>query len=326
MQFLLITLIIYAISELSIYIFQLVIFMNTRSIKHRSMHELRTCAYQAFPPVNPDTMHLSPIPGLDTEWQMYFQYTCDHHLSPSYFHVQEFYEIIVIIHSNRKYLTETTLFDAGYGDVLLFAPGERHMGIHVKDALYERYYYYIHPLLLRQLPEGDRIASLFHSSSRVKNRISIPNDVFGELIPKEILQQGANAEPLTLLSLFYQLLSHLLQIRNKQSELSDTTHQQLSEILHYINSSYANIPSAAAIAEHFSISPSYMARLFRDSLAISPYQYLMHIRLDEARRMLEQGASVTEACYSCGFGDCSRFIQYFKREMGTTPSKMRKQK
>lgn len=283
-------------------------------------------AYLSYPPVDDSSIHLSPIPGLNLDWQVFFLYGCENHISPPFFHVQEYYEIIVIIHSNRKYLTDTTLFDAGYGDVLLFAPGERHMGIHVKDPLYERYYFYIHPLLLRQLPEGARIAALFQRTSHIKNRISIPKEVFGELIPKEIILQGANAEPLTLLSLFYQLLSRLLQIQDGQPEVSDTTNQLLSEILHYINSSYANIQSASAIAEHFSISPSYMTRLFRDSLSISPYQYLMHIRLDEARRMLEQGATVTEACFSCGFGDCSRFIQYFKREIGITPAKIRRRK
>jgi len=281
-------------------------------------------AYLSYPPVGENAVHLSPIPGLDLDWQVFFLYDCENHFSPSFFHVQEYYEIIVIINSNRKYLTETTLFDAGYGDVLLFVPGERHMSIHVKDPLYERYYFYIHPLLLRQLPEGARIAALFHRSAHIKNRISIPKDVFKELIPKDIFMQGTNAELLTVLSLFYQLLSRLLQIQDNQTEASDTTNLLLSEILHYIDSSYANIPSASAIAEHFDISPSYLARLFRNSLAISPYQYLMHIRLDEARRMLMKGASVTEACYACGFSDCSHFIQYFKRKMGITPAKLRK--
>lgn len=95
-------------------------------------------------------------------------------------------------------------------------------------------------------------------------------------------------------------------------------------ILNYINTSYADILSASAIASHFSISSSYLSRLFRESLELSPYQYLMHIRLDEARRMLMKGASETEACYACGFSDCSHFIQYFKRKMRITPAKLRK--
>lgn len=297
--------------------------MKTTYSQNGNAHD-KTVQYLSYPPVYDDAVHISPVPGLDLEWQVFFQYINEKHISPPFFHVQEYYELIVIIHSNRKYLTDTTLFDAGFSDVLLFAPGERHMGVHVKDPHYERYYFYIHPLLLRQLPESTRIASLFHRDSNIKNRISIPKDIFGELIPKDIFIQGANAEPLTVLSLFYQLLSRLLQIQDDQPEVSDTSNQLFSEILHYINSSFANIPSASAIAEYFAISPSYLARLFRDSLDISPYQYLMHIRLDEARRMLEQGVSVTEACFACGFGDCSRFIHYFKREMGITPSKMRK--
>ena len=280
-------------------------------------------SYHTTPPLEPSAVHLTPIPSLHSEWQLYFQYCCNDHISPPYFHVQEFYEIIVLIRTYRKYLTETTLFEAGSGDVLLFAPGERHMGIHIKDPMYERYYFYMHPQLIEHLPERERIVQLFHRSSYIKNRITLPRDIYDTLTQKKILMQTSDIDPLMLISFFYQLLSHLIQIPETTSGAVAANNSLLTDILNYINTSFADIQSASAIASHFSISSSYLSRLFRESLELSPYQYLMHIRLDEARRMLMRGASVTEACYACGFNDCSHFIQYFKREMGITPAKLR---
>ena len=44
-----------------------------------------------------------------------------------------------------------------------------------------------------------------------------------------------------------------------------------------------------------------------------------------AKRILEQGASVTEACYESGFNDCSYFIKCFRKSVGFTPYQYRKQ-
>jgi len=298
--------------------------MNDQNSLHVAQKNSPRTSYQITPPLDSHAVHAAPIPSLYSDWQFYFQYCCNDHISPPFFHVQELYEIIVLIRTYRKYLTETNLFEAGSGDVFLFAPGERHMGIHIKDPMYERYYFYIHPLLIAQLPDSERILHLFHRTSYIKNRITLPKDIYDTLTPKKLLIQSADIEPLTPISFFYQLLSHLMQIPETTTGVINAANNLLTEILNYINTSYADIPSASAIASHFSISSSYLSRLFSELLELSPYQYLMHIRLDEARRMLMKGASVTEACYACGFSDCSHFIQYFKRKMGITPAKLRK--
>jgi len=264
--------------------------MNDQNSLHVAQKNSPRTSYQITPPLDSHAVHAAPIPSLYSDWQFYFQYCCNDHISPPFFHVQELYEIIVLIRTYRKYLTETNL----------------------------------HPLLIAQLPDSERILHLFHRTSYIKNRITLPKDIYDTLTPKKLLIQSADIEPLTLISFFYQLLSHLMQIPEATTGVINAANNLLTEILNYINTSYADIPSASAIASHFSISSSYLSRLFRESLELSPYQYLMHIRLDEARRMLMKGASVTEACYACGFSDCSHFIQYFKRKMGITPAKLRK--
>jgi len=46
----------------------------------------------------------------------------------------------------------------------------------------------------------------------------------------------------------------------------------------------------------------------------------MAVRLDAARRMLLDGAPVTNVCYDSGFSNLSHFIHIFKRRFGCTPS------
>jgi AraC-like DNA-binding protein len=83
---------------------------------------------------------------------------------------------------------------------------------------------------------------------------------------------------------------------------------------------YASPHTLASMAGSVAISPFQFARVFRRLTGRSPHQYLMQVRLDAARRMLLDGAQVTNVCYDSGFSNLSHFILMFKRRYGCTPS------
>ena len=63
-------------------------------------------------------------------------------------------------------------------------------------------------------------------------------------------------------------------------------------------------------------------RIFQDYLHVSPMQYLMALRLEEATKMLSGSEilSVSQIAENCGFVSSSYFIKVFKRRYGVTPS------
>jgi AraC-like DNA-binding protein len=44
------------------------------------------------------------------------------------------------------------------------------------------------------------------------------------------------------------------------------------------------------------------------------------VRIERAKKLLEQGVSVTEACFAVGFDSLGSFTSLFKRRAGVTPS------
>ena len=268
------------------------------------------------------------VNGISIGWQMLYSYNDGMFQNTKRdAHTQDFYELIVHLHSSRTFMIEDSLFRPGYGDCILISPDERHMGIDPERRRYERYYLLINPALLAYLPDGAVIEKLFA-------RRGYPNVITFE--PKERdallarLAQYRNYHDLDafgmmgLRAVILDLLHALSLRREAHTAIVSDTPPLLSEILHHIHTDFAIIESAAAIAARFDISPSYLSRIFRQHLHTSPYQYLMSIRLDEALHMLESGTSVTDACFASGFSDCSHFIAYFHREMGITPSEVRK--
>ncbi len=62
-----------------------------------------------------------------------------------------------------------------------------------------------------------------------------------------------------------------------------------------------------------------LSRDFRALLGTSPYRYLQHRRVDLAKRLLREGATLADAAHGAGFADQSHFGRTFRRAVGLTP-------
>lgn len=88
-----------------------------------------------------------------------------------------------------------------------------------------------------------------------------------------------------------------------------------------VQTRYAEVLTVAELARAAGMSRYHFSRLFRKHVGQSPYQYLVTTRVQRAAELLRRGRhSVTEAAYSVGFTDPSRFARAFRRQMGCAPS------
>jgi AraC family transcriptional regulator len=100
----------------------------------------------------------------------------------------------------------------------------------------------------------------------------------------------------------------------------------VSDALAFIHANYARELSLTDIAEAAHLSPFHLARLFKQSLGVSPHQYLIHVRVDSARWLLSAGSgerSLAEVASAVGFADQSHLTRHFKRVTGVTPRQFR---
>ena len=72
------------------------------------------------------------------------------------------------------------------------------------------------------------------------------------------------------------------------------------------------------------LSPFHFLRLFSGVLGVTPHQYLVRSRLRHAaRRLADDGGSITDIAYDVGFGDLSNFVRTFHRAAGVSPLRFR---
>ena len=79
------------------------------------------------------------------------------------------------------------------------------------------------------------------------------------------------------------------------------------------------------LAEKASMSPRNFARVFLREIGITPAKYIEKVRLEAARRRLEETRlTIDEISNECGIGNADGLRRLFLRHMRTTPSDYRK--
>ena len=75
----------------------------------------------------------------------------------------------------------------------------------------------------------------------------------------------------------------------------------------------------ASVASECGLNMFHLIRVFRRVVGVTPYAYLVQLRVNRAQTMLSEGESVADAAYQCGFSDQSHLTRTFKRVIGVPP-------
>ena len=87
-----------------------------------------------------------------------------------------------------------------------------------------------------------------------------------------------------------------------------------------ISSLYMTDISVAEIAEGLGLDRRYLSRIFRRDTGMTVMDYLIKVRMEEAKRLLLTGLSVSRVAELVGYNDSFYFSKSFKRYFGTPPS------
>jgi AraC-like DNA-binding protein len=78
-----------------------------------------------------------------------------------------------------------------------------------------------------------------------------------------------------------------------------------------------------ALAEACGMTPSRFIRLFRKHHGMTPGDYLLNRRINEARSLLGKGLPISEVAYAMGFADQAHLHRMFKARHAMTPGHYR---
>ena len=210
----------------------------------------------------------------------------------------------------------------GPGTVLAFAPGEIHSAAALSESGYRYRMVYPSAELIRGISAADH-------ADATERPFQVP--VFTDRALAAQLatahqpliegQWDADAES----ALVVALRSLWRNYRTTSAESHDVQDLHAVERARdYIGARFAKQVRLASIAAECGLSAFQLIRVFQRVLGVSPYAYLVQLRVNRARDMLHQGIGVSEVAYSCGFSDQSHLTRVFKKAVGVPPGMYRK--
>jgi AraC-like DNA-binding protein len=120
-----------------------------------------------------------------------------------------------------------------------------------------------------------------------------------------------------MLEIFNYVCQH---IESKNKSISNLVKNEY--VTEFVQENYhdSNL-SVSLLGEHFSMTPQYLSRLFKEQRGQGLHEYICQTRIDHAKRLLLKGETIEDTARNTGFTSSSTFIKVFKKYEGITPGK-----
>lgn len=122
------------------------------------------------------------------------------------------------------------------------------------------------------------------------------------------------------------LLLAIRQMPKCQKKLENKKILKIKTILEYIAMNYCTDIRLEACAATVGFNPTYLSRYFKQHMGITFQEYVKQLRIERAAWLLRtEKMSVTEVAFCSGFNDIKTFNKLFKKEVGKSPSRYKKE-
>jgi AraC-like DNA-binding protein len=95
--------------------------------------------------------------------------------------------------------------------------------------------------------------------------------------------------------------------------------EKFQVLVTYINNNYKENITLEELSLKYELNPFYIIRLFKSQMSLTPRAYLLNVKINKAKELLQNGQSIVETALECGFVDQSHFHKNFLKIVATTP-------
>lgn len=254
-------------------------------------------------------------------------------------HFHPEYELTLFTESTGKRFIGDHTDNFGPGDLLLLGPHLPHymrndeiyykndpdlriraIVIHFsKDFIGEKFF---------DIPEMIPVKKLLHNSSR---GIHIYGEAQKQIAPmmEKLLHLNGYPRLMCLLDIL-QRIAHsdeqrLLSSLGYQNSFSHNDAERINSVFDYLLQRFTEEISLPVVAAHIHMNTSAFCKFFKNRTGKTFSHILNEIRIGHACKLfIEEGLSVSQVCYSCGYNSLSYFNRKFKAITKYSPMEYRK--
>ena len=161
------------------------------------------------------------------------------------------------------------------------------------------------------LRESDRLGGSIYPGGAAKLRSALER-----LRMEEATVSGAFASAIA-----YETLMALYGTGSRAAKNEKQLPQVVETALKILQQDFAFLDGIGDLAQRLQVSQEYLTRIFREYVGMTPGKYLVQVRVEQAKLLLEQGDhSIAFVADACGFTNGNYFARVFRSIVGVTPS------
>ncbi|MEF3306866.1 AraC family transcriptional regulator [Paenibacillus sp. GYB003] len=249
-------------------------------------------------------------------------------------HVHDQYEVYYLLKGRRSYFIKDRVYSVNQGDLVFVPKFVLHRTLFAGALQHQRVVLnFTDTFLERSRAKESKLDLLkpFRSPNPTL-RLKEEDRKYAEaLLLRAIAEMRSKSDgyELCLKALVVELLVHLARCCGKYAEAvppeDSPLHRKVADITAYIDVHYAEPLTLTRLSETFYISPYYLSRVFKEITGFSFVDYVNHVRMNEAKRLLrETDWKVLRIAEQVGFDSIAYFGRMFKEMVHLSPVQYRR--
>lgn len=140
------------------------------------------------------------------------------------------------------------------------------------------------------------------------------------------LVESHDASPLELIGTLYFIMDALIKTsQTKNSHCEDNLQEfYVHEAINYIERNYDKNIGVTDIAACCNLNRSYFGKIFKDTILVTPREFLLKYRMNRACDLLKENLPIMDIAYQVGYENPLHFSRAFHNVLGISPREWRK--
>lgn len=248
------------------------------------------------------------------------------------------YFILMLMTKGTLYISEDGInYTVKAGEVFILQPNHHHYSWQAFDE--ETSYYWLHFYVAGQWEQGPNMVSMpplvdiptlhyytpamtlhLQKHTRFKNQthlLKLVDDIFHESKNSEGFRFWRSQQ------LFIDILQEIQLHPHNTSKLITIS----EKIQRYLRDNFDQKITNDTLSAEFHFHPNYLVRALKETIGLTPTEYLTQYRMEEAeKRLLDTNLTISEIAESVGFQNIYYFSSSFKKFAGLSPQNFRRSK
>ncbi len=257
-------------------------------------------------------------------------------------HSHDFYELVIIVSGKGDHITSGNTFPLFPGNVFVISPGLEHgyqnvNNLHLYNILFTSKIFIDSFPDLRNMPGYHALMTIepnYRNEQLLQYFMQLTPSQMGIIMPiVENMQKEADSiesddgSASIAMSLMVQLLVILFRYYSSSPRKDNTTILRIADAISFLEAHTNKSISIKELIEITNMSVSTLNRHFQNATGLSPIEYHIQLRIEEATRYIRStDLNMNEISEATGFSDANYFSRQFRKVMGMSPREYKKNK